>query len=209
MTYPGYDFATAGQRLQELTQLDHGPDVLFRPYFADPQHIRWQALIGNPTLAQPGAALLFHYGSNLSSVIPQSSGAQLATASYVKGNGIEAATLWATASDTTLTGAGWPLMESIDSSHSNLIDPVALQAQATANQKINGRPVETWTATARTDQSPLLGSYTAGVYATYNFPDESHPMIPKGQYFQRIIGLTNGQNIGEVGHILQATAGVF
>ncbi len=207
MTYYGYDFATVGQRLQELTQLEHGPDILLRPYFVDSQHIRWQALIGNPLLAQPGSPLNWHYGSNLVSCLPTSDGHGLATTSITKGNGVEFETLWASASDTTLTAAGWPLMEGIDNGHTNIIDPAILQIQANANQKINGRPVETWAATVRVDQSPLLGTYTPGVYATYNFPDESHPIIPAGNYFQRIVGLTNGQNRDEVGHILQATAG--
>src|SRR6267154_1661561 len=46
--YFGYDLASAGQRLQELTQMQYGPDILLKPYFSDFNHIRHKALIGNP-----------------------------------------------------------------------------------------------------------------------------------------------------------------
>ena len=49
-TYYGYEFATAGQRLSEITQVQNGPDVLFVPYFSAPNVIRHKMLIGNPTL---------------------------------------------------------------------------------------------------------------------------------------------------------------
>lgn len=206
-TYFGYDLAYAGQRLQELTQEDVGPDILFQPYFSTPTLIRWQALIGNPRIAQSGLPLAWDYGSNLSSLLPSPDGIKLSTTNYVKGNGVEAAVLWAFARDTTLTANGWPLLEYVDSSHSGEINQGVLQGYANANQKLYGRPVETWAVVVRSDMAPALGTYTPGTNATYNITN--HPWEPDGQYSQRIIGLTNGSQIGEVVHILQAIQGVL
>lgn len=207
MSYYGYDFAPTGQRLQELTQLDLAPDIVFAPYFSDATHIRWKMLVGNPTLSQPGSPLVWDYGRNLQSVLPDIDSTQLATTDLVKGNGVEAAVLWASASDNTLTNAGWPLLEYIDTSHSNVIDATQLQGYANSNQKLHGRPVETWAPIVRADQPPLLGTYTPGVQATYNMI--GHCWQPDGPYTQKIIGIQNGQNAGEVVHILHAIQGVL
>lgn len=208
MTYYGYELAYVGQRLQELTQVDGGPDIVFAPYFSAPDHIRWSAQIGNPTLAQPGTPLRWDYGSSLQSALTTSDGTRMSTTNYVKGSGVGAAVQWAEASDSTLIAAGWPMMEYVDTAHSNLVDPVAIQAQATANQALNGRPVETWKSVVRADSVPMLGTYGPGVSAFYNFSgNPDHPWIPPGQYLQRLLGLQNGQKAGEVVHILQATQG--
>lgn len=207
-TYYGYNLATVGQTLQELTQVDQGPDILLAPYFSDPNHVRWSAQIGNPTLSQPGTPLYFDYGANLTSVLPSCDGSHMSTTSYVKASGVSASVLWAQSTDSTLIAAGWPLMEWVDTGHSDLVDQAAIQAQATANQALYGRPVETWKAVARTDVAPLLGIYGPGVSAYYGFSgDPDHPWISPGQYLQRIVGLSNGQAQGEVAHLLQATQG--
>ncbi len=56
-TFHGYESASAGQRLQELTQVEVGPDVYFRPYLvttAGVRYVRHQMLIGVPNLVQGG-----------------------------------------------------------------------------------------------------------------------------------------------------------
>jgi hypothetical protein len=211
MTYQWYDFATVWQRLQELTQLAGGPDVYFRPYFSDSSHIRWQAVVGNPYITQAGAPLLFDYGSNLTSCLPSSDSSKLATTVYAKGNGVEAGILWRQAVDTTLTGNGYPKLVYNDSSHSDVIDLNVLANWASGDLALYGRSVETWAATARTDMSPLLGSYGPGVFANYNFGDDSHPIIPAGMYSQRILGLQRSGTGGpdEVEHILHAIQGAM
>lgn len=211
--YNGFDLVYAGQRLSELTQEDKGPDVVFVPYFSDPNHVRWTAAIGNPTLTQPGLPFVWDYGSNLTSLLPVPDGINLATTTLVKGNGIGAGgVLYAIASDTTLTNNGWPLLERINSARTNVIDQATINAQAAGDQALYGRPVEIWTASVRIDKVPQLGSYGPGISAVYNVQSdngrEGHCWIPDGRYTQRLLGLSNAQSDSEVAHILQAKQGV-
>lgn len=207
-TYYGYDMLTVGQNLLDLTQLNGGPDLLFQPYFSDSATVRTQALIGNPTLTQPATPIVFDYGSSLQSVTVASDGSKLATTQYEKGNGVEAAIMWAYAQDPTLLSAAppWPLLESIDTSQANINSQATLNSWATSNLKLYGRPVKTWTGIARADTNPILGTYLPGYSLIYNMVN--HSWIPDGRYSQRLLGLQNGQNPGEVIHILQGTSGV-
>lgn len=205
-TYPGYDLATVGQRLYELSQDQDGPDIVFAPYFAASNVIRHQALIGNPLLVQAGDPLTFDYGSNLVSLKAPSDGSKLSTTTMEKGNGIEAATLFAYSTDTALTAAGWPLLESVDSNHTSVTDQTTLQGWANSVQSQFGRPIETWVGTVKMNDNPMAGTYTAGVRGTYNVTN--HAWIEDGQYSQRILGLQNGQNVNELVHILDAKQGV-
>lgn len=204
--FPGYDLAMMGQRLYELTQDIGGPDVVFQPYFASSNLIRFQALIGNPYLVQAGDPLIFDYRSNLTSLKAPSDGSKLSITTYEKGNGVEASTLFAYATDTTLTNAGWPLLESVDSSHASVTDQATLQGWANSVQTQFGRPIETWVSTILMDSNPQAGTYSPGVTATYNVA--GHPWLEDGQYSQRILGLQNGTNVDEMVHILDAKQGV-
>lgn len=208
-TYNWYDFPFAGQVLQALTQAAGGPDIYFRPYFATASTIRWQPMIGTPYITQSGAPLLFDQGSNLVEIRPSIDSSQLAGVVYAKGNGVEAGTLFASASDPTLQAAGWPLLEFTDSSQTNLTDLTALAAVAQGDLALNQRPVETWTSWVRTDGRHQLGTYGPGLFAGYNM--NTHPLIPPGRYSQRILGLSRnqGDDPGMVQHILHATQGAI
>lgn len=208
-TYNWYDFPFSGAVLQALTQQADGPDVYFRPYFATASTIRWQPMIGNPYITQSGQPLLFDQGSNLVEIRPSIDSSQLAGVVYAKGNGVEAGTLSASATDPTLQAAGWPLLEATDSSQTNLTDLVALAAVAQGNLALNQRPVETWVSWVRTDQRHPLGTYGPGLFAGYNM--NTHPLIPPGRYSQRILGLSRnqGDDPGMVQHVLHATQGAI
>lgn len=219
MAYYGYDMKMVGDNLRDLTQLaglttadltslgaTTGPDILFQPYFSDGSHVRWKALIGTPTLTQSGKSINFDYGANLQSVTTANDGSKLATTQYEKGSGQQASLLWAYAQDSTLTNLGWPLLESVSTAHSDVVDQTTLQKWANAELALYGRPVETWSGVVRADMLPVLGTYYAGFYANYNMIN--HPWIPDGVYQQRILGISNGQNPGEIIHVLQATSGL-
>lgn len=201
-TYFGYQLISAGQRLQELTQEQGGPDILLKPRLTGTGFVRHTALIGNPTLSTSGRPLVFDYPANVTSILPTDDFSNLATTTYEKGNGVEYAALWAKSSDPTLTTAGWPALENVDTSHTGEINQMVLQRYADGAQGINGRAVSTWNVVARQDNADYpMGSYDPGVYGTYNVRD--HSWLPDGAYSQRILGLQNGSNIGEVLHLLQ------
>lgn len=54
--YPGSDLMSVGDALRNLTQVEGGPDITFRPYItADRRHVRWKLMTGDPELTQEGA----------------------------------------------------------------------------------------------------------------------------------------------------------
>ena len=203
-TYFGYDLISVGQRLQELTQLSQGPDILFKPYRTADGHVRHVAQIGNPYISNAGRPLVFDYPGNVMSILPTDDGSSLATKTYEKGNGIEYATLWTSTTDTTLPTAGWPTLEVADNSHASEIDMVKLQAFSDGAQRLNGRTISTWAPTVRQDDVDYpFGSYDPGVFGSYNVVN--HCWLPDGAYNQRILGFTQGQKVGELVHLLQST----
>jgi hypothetical protein len=179
---------------------------LLQPYFSDSSHVRWRALVGNPILTQPGRPLTFDYPGNVQSLLISGDGSNLVTTQYEKGSGSNAATVWAYATDPTLTGVGWPLLEGVGNSHNDSVNQAALSSWASADLSLYGRPVETWSATVRADLVPLIGTYTAGIYVSYNV--QGHFWQPDGVYTQRLIGLANGLNPGELVHVTQAVQGL-
>lgn len=215
-TYFGYETATVGQRLTELTQVQNGPDVVFAPYFAGPSTIRHQALIGNPTLAQPGTPLVFNYPGTLRSVLRVRDGTSMATTAIATGqNSGGYQVLWGTATDPTLPNLGWPKLFTVDNNHTNVVDQATITGWAQGDLGFYGRAVETWAAVARMDKTPKFGAFLPGVYGQYNM--QGHHSIRDGVYNQRIIGIGSGvgngtmasitPGVGEYLQILQNTAG--
>lgn len=206
--YPIFEFATVGQRLQELTQVENGPDVDFAPYFdpAKPGYVRYEMRIGNPLLQQEGLALQWDYGSGLRSVSIDNDGSKMITGSFVKGNGSERGSLVAYQHDRSLVNAGWPATELVET-RSSVTEPGTLQGYADANVDLYRNPVELWNATVRADELPNLGTYSPGTFAYFNLQD--HRWIPDGNYRQRILGFANGQSINDVKLTLQAVEGAI
>lgn len=206
-SYPFYSLTSLGQALQDVTQQDAGPDLDFAPYFdnANPGYIRWNARVGNPLLGGSVIPLAWDYGSSNSLLSTDTNGQNLSAGVFVKGSSSGDQSQISYAADTSLIAAGWPLTEMVDSSHSQITDPTALQGVANADISLYKRPVETWQATVRMDTPPLFGAYDPGATAVFNVLD--HKWIPYGQYAQRILGFRQGQNLLEAQLILQATQG--
>lgn len=205
--YFGYDLTSAGQRLQELTQMSGGPDILLKPYLTGTGYVRHAALIGQPTLVSAGRPLVFDYPGNCTSILPTDDGTTQSTTTYEKGNGVEYATLWASSTVSTLRSAGWPLLENADTGHADIISQTTLQSWANATQALTTYPVSTWTVNVRQDDVDYpFGSYDPGSSATYNVLN--HCWLADGAYARRILGFQNATKVGEIVHLLQSAPGV-
>jgi hypothetical protein len=200
-TYFGYDLASCGQRLQELTQVDGGPDVDFAPYRPqDTNTIRHRMAVGKPNIVQTGSPVMFDYGSTLQKLPINGDGSNIATTAWVKGAGNERGQLTGTATASTLTDNGWPALDYVDGNHTSATDLATLTGWAVADLALYGRSVESWPAVVRTDGPSPLGSYDPGYFATYNV--NGHPWQPDGQYNVRILGMGNGPEPNTIVHLL-------
>lgn len=190
--YRGYETASVGQRLQELTQVENGPDIYFRPSLttvSGVRYIRHLMMAGFPYLVQGGAPPLFDLGSSMADLGIVADSSPLITTSFVKGTGNEAGQLYGYATSADLTTKGWPLLDQVDSSHSSASDPTTLSSWARANVAQYSRKVEQWKPRIRLDSEPMFGTYVPGHFGSYVVND--HPWIPDGTYTSRILGVSS------------------
>lgn len=206
-TYHGYDMISVGQRLQELTQVDGGPDVCFQPYLTTSggyRQIRHRPLIGNPYLVQPGVPLRFDYRSNLVKIAVNNVGDDTSNSAFVKGTGNENAQQYGYATDPSSIDMGWPLLDYIDSNHTSTLIQSTLDGWAAADVALLSDLPEQWKATVKTETEPRLGTYAPGHFVQYNVLD--HHWIPDGLYTWRLLGLarTSSTDAGTVEQVIQA-----
>lgn len=206
-TYHGYEMAYVGQRLQELTQVDQGPDIIFQPYLTTSggaRFIRHRMLIGNPYLIPPGNPLLFDYGSNMVKLAIAGADDDGGLTAFVKGTGNESGQLYGFAQDTALINQGWPMMDFVDSGHSSASEVSTLTGWAQADVALSRTIPEQWKATVLADASPRAGEYLPGHFVNYNV--NGHHWIPDGSYVWRLlsIGRSGSTPRGTLEHIVQA-----
>lgn len=207
-TFHGYEMAFVGTRLQELTQVDNGPDVLFQPYLTvvgGLRYIRHRMLIGNPYLTQPGVPLLFDYRSNLVKLTIAGDGSDQANTAFVKGTGNEAGQLYGYSNSTTYTSLGWPMLDMVDSGHTSTQEQPTLDGWAIADVALYNSQPEQWQATVLADAEPRWGSYLPGHFADYSV--KNHHWLLPGKYSYRILGVSNAPDRDKVLHQLQAVRG--
>lgn len=207
-TYHGWETASAGQRLQELTQVENGPDVLFRPYvttISGVRYVRHQMIVGNPYLLQAGDPPKFDLGASMVDVGVAGDSSPMITTAFVKGSGNEAGQLYGYATSADLTTKGWPLLDFVDSSHSSASDPSTLASWARADIAQFSRKFEQWKPVVLLDSDPKFGTYMPGHFGSYVIND--HPWIPDGTYTSRILGYSSagsGDGVPVIEHQIEA-----
>jgi len=204
-TYPGYDMAYVGERLNELSQESAGPDIDFQPYLVTgSNYIRHRMRVGRASdghLVQPGNTPVFDYGSSLRALTISGDGKDVSTSAFVKGSGDKNTLMYGYAASTNLIDLGWPASDYVDNNHISASAQDQLDGWAAGDLALYGKAVEQWTGYVTCDVEPRLGSFEPGTFATYSIT--SHPWLPEGRYSVRIIGLSQGRGTGEVAHILQ------
>jgi len=176
----GSDLAYVGQKLSDLTGVQGGPDIMFTPRLqSDRQGVEWVMRIGVPTeprLFSPQRSK-FYIGNQRSSVSRlrvQGDGTSLASQAFGSGGRTADQSLISVSADPSLTNAGYPLLESVDSSHSDVSDPVTLQSYSDEELLQGKRPSKVWSFTHDLSQRPFLSSFNAGDFANVRVLDDSY-----------------------------------
>lgn len=169
--YKGADLGIVAERLQQLTQVDGGPDIMFTPRLqADRLGVEWVMRIGTPTeprLFSPQRQR-FYIGNQKSSVSKlkvQVDGSGLAAQTFAAGGRTADQTLITVSTDTTLPNAGYSLLEAVDSSHSTVSDPDTLQGYSD-EMAVAGRAPQTVSSFDHDlSQRPYLEAFNSGDFA--------------------------------------------
>ncbi|AXX32075.1 hypothetical protein KCV87_32145 [Actinosynnema pretiosum subsp. pretiosum] len=203
-TYYGYDLATVGERLTQLTQLDHGPDVELHPRWSTrPGHVEWELRVGIPHLGVRQPQQGVRYGAGLRRLSVDTDASAMTHDARTPGQGMERAQPVGRAVDLVLPAAGYPLLQSIDRTHTSATELSTLDGHAAATLALHGRPVETWTGVVRVDGSIPgegragvgLGGFGAGDRLTIGV--HRHAWIPDGQYVRRAITVSSASSPDE------------
>lgn len=217
--YYGYDLASVGERLLQLTQVINGPEIEFRPRFVDPEtklYMQWEMRIGNPRLGMLSGMHQWDYGSALSHLDYDRDGSQQSMAHFQKGAGSERA-LWVSYQDdkslSQLSGYPYPELETVGTDTTSVEDGFVLQERADGYVATHGKAIVTWDATVRIDGTDGQGRQTVSPTVdlinlgdTGMFQVTNHRRILDGNYPRRIIGLTNGPDRMSTRLVLSPTA---
>lgn len=199
--YRGADLTSVGQRLRELTQVDGGPDIRFQPRLTtDLLGVEWVMLIGTPTEPLLFSAVepvftLGVPGSPVDDFRVRVDGNKTAGRVYASGGRASDEALVAVGTNSSLSAAGFPLLEIADSSRATITDVDTLQGFATELALRGDRTVETWSFSHRTDQRPFLEGYAVGDFAKVRVIDDLY--VPAGEHRLRILS-RSGDAVGRV-----------
>lgn len=173
-TYTGFSMTAVGQALRDLTGVQGGPEIQFVPRrtAADPRFIEWVMRVGTteqPLLSQAGDDWTWDASvprSSVTGISVQRDGSAMATRVWEQGTGSDISTLYSQANDTTLTDAGFPLLELADSTHTDVTVQATLDTYAAGLLARALRPVESWTVKVRRDDTPNVAQYAVGDYVS-------------------------------------------
>lgn len=195
--YHGYDLIWMGDALKNLTEVEGGPDIRFRPRFmaGDPDRVEWVMETGtdvNPLLSQAGAAIRLDGTAKDSPVLGFDSdedGTEVGNRAWRPGAGQEKAMKLGSGSLYDLVAAGMPWMEIENGESKDVNDLALLNSQARYDAREHQGPQVTFGVRIRADHpAAKLGTYLPGDFADVVIPAD-HPTLRAGTQRVRIMAI--------------------
>jgi hypothetical protein len=193
--FNGLDFKAVGDALRQLTQVDGGPDIVFQPQLtSDLLGVQWVMRIGTPSqpLLYSTGAVVFDMSvpeSRITTLTVDEDASAMASVSWATGGRSGDTVLVSRASETAHLNAGYPLLEILDSSHTEVVIQSTLDAYAQENLSFGSGPVEIWKFRVELDGDPQFSEYTIGDIVDIVIGETSDPYLIPDTYQQRIISL--------------------
>lgn len=204
--YPGYDLASPGQRLADLTQVIDGPELVFKPEFVDvvtKQNIQWRMQIGNPDLGLLTYPWAWDAGRALLAVTQFSTdGSAAVTRAFERGNGMnrDMPVGYADRPVNPLDNAD-VLLEDVGATHTSATDVNTLNGYAQNSVTYGQALTAQMTIRVRTAGDDGNGFQTRSPHqAEVNLGDNGvleirrHRRLPDGAYFVRVIAKSSADS---------------
>lgn len=207
---PGANLAWIGDRLKQITQVEGGPDIEFRPRFTqDRLGIEWVMRIGTPDrplLASPQEARfdLSVEASSVSGLKIKTTGAGLGSRVYAAGGRADDKVLIRFAENPHLLDAGFPALTVRDSSFSSVVDPATMQAHADGLAAGAAKRLVGVSFSHDLSARPFVSSFGVGDFAVLAFRD--HPYLGTGELRSRIVARSGDEQGKKVRIELQPEA---
>lgn len=216
ITYAGSDLNKTGQALSDLIDRDDGPEIEFIPEWRDDgkQYFQWRMRVSDDRLGQLGYPYAYDYGKALQSLKVSRDGKAMTFYVFAKGKDDRTDTggslTWAYSSFTAEKASqGWPLLWTVDTSHTSVDDKAAIQSYADGDVRVGQNAIYTATATLRTDgmfNGKPSGSPDASVLQTGDTlacTVTGHPRLPDGTYAVRMLAIGSGSGLDTMAADLQ------
>lgn len=196
--YKGADLKLVGDALNDLTQLEGGPEIEFLPQWSEDRlSVRWLLRTGtnsNPQLAST-ATHVWDYSVSQPSIKGLEvniDGSAIAGRAWATGGRSSSAALYGVYTNTALTNQGYPLLEVVDSAHATDDTDELVQGYATELARVGSKPTEFWSFSVRADELPTLGQYRPGDFCEIRMAND--PYVPDGKYRRRIVDMSGDQD---------------
>lgn len=164
---------------------------MFEPrWTSDRQGVEWVMRTGTPAepLLYSQQRQVFQLGvaaSSLTQLVVKVNGAMMASQGFALGGRTDGLGLVSVSTDSTLTDAGYPLLEVADTSHSTVSEVSTLQ-QYSDELAVSGRtPVTTWTFNHQLSEQPYLSGFNVGDFATVSVRGNAY--LEDGRYSMRVL----------------------
>ena len=196
--YLGANLDSLGDALRSFIDLVDGVDIRFLPRFTtDRLGIEWVLQTG--TLTQPELRSTATHKWDYSVVEPSIRNLQvvedasaMTSAGWATGGRQGGVAMAELAADPFLTSAGYPLLEAVDSSHSDVVIPATLRGYAENAVLLGRAPKSAWSFEAKADVVPRAGQYLPGDLALIRVAND--PFIPDGTYTREIASISGDQD---------------
>ncbi len=189
--YKGSALAFIGQRLRELTGVVGGPDIMFTPrWTSDRLGIEWVMRTGTPSepllySAQRQKFQLGIAGSSLSNLRVKVDGSRLASTGFASGGKSDGQAIVTVSEDATLTDAGYPALNGVDSSHSTASEEATVQGYSDELVLYGKTPSTVWSFSHDLSQRPFLEAFNAGDFATVSVRGNAY--LEEGESSMRLL----------------------
>lgn len=190
--YVGAELPVIGQMLQNLTEVEDGPDIEFRPrWSADRMGVEWLYRSGDPRLAAQSVILLDTTvpSSPVDDLRVDDSASRMGSLGWCSGGRSADIAMVERSFDTLLVDAGFPLLEIVDSSRSSVKDQETLLAYAVELARTGRKSLAQWSVTVHTggDGEPLMTDFSVGDFVDIKIGGDL--FVPDGVYRRRIVNI--------------------
>lgn len=193
--FEGAEFKSLGEAVRQMTQVDGGPDIMFSPQLtADRLGIQWVMRIGTPSqpMLSSSGGVIFDMSvpeSRITNLTVDEDATAMGSTSWATGGRAGDSVLVSRASETAHLNAGYPLLEVLDSTHSDVVVQATLDTYAQENLSYGSGPVEIWKFNVELEGSPEFSEYTVGDFVQVIVGKTTDPYLVPGTYTHRIVSL--------------------
>lgn len=191
--YLGAELPRIGQMLQNLTEVEGGPDVAFVPeWSADRLGVRWRYVSGDPRLTSVREHLIDASvpSSPLDSLNVRESASEMGSLGWCSAGRSGDESIIERAWNPGALGAGFPLIERVDSSRSSVSEASTALGYATELARTGGKPLSGWSVTVNTggEGEPEYTDFSVGDFVKFKVAGDA--LLPDGAYRRRIVHMS-------------------